>query len=311
MSNINYNYAIYHKHCLDGFTSLMILIKAKRLTRDAKIWHDSPSARRPPDNINNKDIIIMDVAYKYEVLKQIVERAKSVVFIDHHITIENDVKKLADMYKKKLTVIFDKKESGASLTWKFFYKKEKLPLLVKYIKDNDLWKHSMKYTKPVILGLRVQYNLDLKKNMAEKWLALFDNDNVKKLIKPGKRYLEHANAILEEHYRKHSIETFPGEKVYNDHQDHFTKPGQYTVAVVSGHGCPDTSSLGNKLVKSVDCDFAIMWTYNVSNKEYVISLRSNKVDVSDISKMFGGGGHKLAAAFTFNSKKYHIDDLFV
>ena len=72
----------------------MIVLKAKKLSHNATIWHDSPSTRRPPDNINGKDIIIMDVAYKYDVLKQIIDKAKSVVFIDHHITISKDVKKL-------------------------------------------------------------------------------------------------------------------------------------------------------------------------------------------------------------------------
>ena len=36
----------------------------------------------------------MDVAYKYDVLRDIMLKAKSVTFIDHHITIHEDVKRL-------------------------------------------------------------------------------------------------------------------------------------------------------------------------------------------------------------------------
>jgi nanoRNase/pAp phosphatase (c-di-AMP/oligoRNAs hydrolase) len=39
-------------------------------------------------------------------------------------------------------------------------------------------------------------------------------------------------------------------------------------------------------------------------------MRSKEVDVSKISKSMGGGGHKLAAAFSFFKKTYDIDEMF-
>jgi len=305
-----YNYAIYHKNCQDGFSSLITLLYSKKISRDAIIYHDVPSASFPPKDIDNKDLIIMDVAYKYDVLKQIIERAKSVVFIDHHITIKNDVEKLKNMYNKKIKIIYDEHESGASLTWKFLFKNKKLPLFIRYIKDNDIGTWKLKHTKAFLYALRVKYDIDLKYEVVKKWKSLFDNNKVKKIIKIGKIYEEYANSLLEENSKRYSLESFPSNKIYEKYSSFFTKPGQYKVAVVCGSGCPSSSLLGNYMMDNINCDFVIIWTYIMERKEYILQFRSKVVDVGQISSMFGGGGHKLASACSFSSNLYSIQDLF-
>jgi nanoRNase/pAp phosphatase (c-di-AMP/oligoRNAs hydrolase) len=91
----SYNFVIYHKGCLDGFSSLVVLNSTSYIDNNAEIYPDVPSASVAPSHIDDKHIIIMDVAYKYEVLKEIINRAKSVLFIDHHVTIHDDVKKIS------------------------------------------------------------------------------------------------------------------------------------------------------------------------------------------------------------------------
>ena len=49
-----------------------------------------------------------------------------------------DVKKLQLSHPKKVTIVYDEKESGASLTWKFLFPKQQMPLFIRYIKDNDI-----------------------------------------------------------------------------------------------------------------------------------------------------------------------------
>jgi nanoRNase/pAp phosphatase (c-di-AMP/oligoRNAs hydrolase) len=69
------------------------------------------------------------------------------------------------------------------------------------------------------------------------------------------------------------------------------------------------SEIGAKL--SPECDFALIWYYDHDAKRTRVSLRSfhEHVDVSEIAKDFGGGGHKKAAGFTLPKSK-HIDDIF-
>ena len=86
--------------------------------------------------------------------------------------------------------------------------------------------------------------------------------------------------------------------------------GQYRVAVFCGMECPSPTSLGIKLLDNVNCDFVAIWTLNMDRKEFVVSLRSKEVDIGSIAKLFGGGGHKFAGAFSFPSDAYSITDLF-
>jgi hypothetical protein len=97
---IKYNYVIYHKKCPDGFTGFFLLHQSHLIHMNAKIMPDVPSAKFPPNDIYG-NVIIVDVAYKFEVLEQIIKRSKSVLFIDHHVTIRDDTIKLEKLYKEK------------------------------------------------------------------------------------------------------------------------------------------------------------------------------------------------------------------
>ena len=55
----------------------------------------------------------------------------------------------------------------------------------------------------------------------------------------------------------------------------------------------------------------MIWYYDHDDKHYRCSLRSfhDTVDVSEISKKFGGGGHRKAAGFVLPADK-HPDSIF-
>mgnify|MGYP000411486185 CR=1 FL=1 len=309
-NTIKYDYIIFHKNCFDGYTSFIILNKTKKIHKNAIILPDVPSAKTCPDDIENKNVIIMDVAYKYDVLKQICNVAKSVVFIDHHITIYDDVKKIKNELNDKIEIIYDEHECGSSLTWKYFNGDDELPLFVKYVKDNDIGLWKLENTHDFISALQVNFKTNLKKSTLQKWNSLFKTSNVDKLIKKGKLYSEYVNYLSTENSKRYSMEAFPSEKVYSDLSQYFNKPGEFKVAVFCGSGCPSTTLLGLKMLETIKCDFVIMWNFNLDRKEYVMAFRSKSVDVGKIASAFGGGGHKLASACSFHSSKYNISDLF-
>ena len=310
MSMHKYNYIIFHKGCFDGFTSFVILSNTNAIANDCVIFPDVPSAKYVPSQIENKNIIIMDVAYKYDILKQICNKAKHVTFIDHHITIHDDVLKLKNENNSKLNIIYDEKECGASLTWKYFHKKVPLPLLVRYIKDNDTGTWKLKHTHSFMAGISPYYDTSLTKENLKNWNNLLKFEKIKQIIKRGKIYREYIEHLLEFNSKKYSMESFPSEKIYDQFPEYFKKPGQYKVAVVCGSGCPSTSLLGLKMMETIDCDFVVMWSLNLDRKEYILAFRSKVTDVGKIAQMFGGGGHTLAAACSFPINKYNIQDLF-
>ena len=69
------------------------------------------------------------------------------------------------------------------------------------------------------------------------------------------------------------------------------------------------SEIGSRL--SPDCDVAMIWYYDHADRLIKVSLRSfhDTVDVSEVAKKFGGGGHKKASGFTLPGDA-NVDDIF-
>lgn len=314
-----FNYVIFHKNCLDGFSAFFILTSTNTIADNVIIYPDVPSAKEAPPNLSGKNVIIIDVAYKKSVLEYIFQEANHVLFIDHHITIRNDVLQLITIYGNKHEVVYDNSKSGVSLTWNYFYpspssdragvQNKKIPWFVKYIEDNDIGAWKYKYTRYFILGLQVNYPLNLSKDTLHKWKKLYNNSEIRKLIKVGIKYSEYEEYLLDMNSKRYTLELFPSEKIYQDFTDLFDKPGQYRVAVIN-NSCPSTSLLGKKIVTEVDCDFVIIWSLHLDKKEIILSFRSNKTDVGEIAKAFNGGGHRNASAASIPLSKYNITDMF-
>lgn len=304
-----FDYIIFHKNCLDGFSGFFVLTSTGAIADNAMIYPDVPSAKDAPPNIEDRNVIIIDVAYKKNVLEQIFQEAKYVLFIDHHVTIRNDVLQLITIYGDKHNVVYDGSKSGASLTWKYFYPKRRTPWFIKYVEDNDIGAWKYKYTIYFILGLQVNYRLDLSRGNIKKWEELYSNSEVRRLIKLGKVYSEYENYLLDVNSKRYTLELFPSEKIYDDYKDFFEKPGQYKVAVINS-SCPSVSLLGKKIATEVDCDFVILWSLHLDKKEIVLSFRSIETDVGAIAHVFFGGGHTLAASCSIPLNKYNINDLF-
>jgi oligoribonuclease NrnB/cAMP/cGMP phosphodiesterase (DHH superfamily) len=305
-----YNYVIYHKKCPDGFTGFFILHQSGLIHKNAKIMPDVPSARNPPPNIYG-DVIIIDVAYKYDILKEIIKNAKSVLFIDHHITIREDVLRLEKEFTNKFKSIYDDKKSGATLVWDFIYPKKKHPKFIDLIEDNDIGKWELPNVKDFITGFSVNYDLKLNYENIKKFKSLFKNTTIQKIIKVGKIYNEYKKFLTNENSTRISLERFPSEQIYKEYSEFFNKPGQYKVAVYCGSSCPSASELAKKVFEDTKADFFISWVLNLDRKEYVLTFRSEKIDVGSIAKLFNGGGHLYAAACSFKMNKYNITDLFL
>ena len=82
--------------------------------------------------------------------------------------------------------------------------------------------------------------------------------------------------------------------------------GKAVLVVNSSHWM---SEIGARLAP--DCDFAMIWYYDHEVLGYNCSLRSfhETMDVSEVAKRFGGGGHKKAAGFRL-AADVHPDSIF-
>jgi oligoribonuclease NrnB/cAMP/cGMP phosphodiesterase (DHH superfamily) len=313
-----FNMIIFHRGCVDGFSGFLIALRSERFGDDYKVYQDVPSTNNIPPNVDGTDILIIDVAYKKEVLGNIFRRARSVVFIDHHQSIHQDVMDLYKLWNRKIdktdmdkiTIVYDEMRSGCTLTWKYFYPNQKIPLFLKFIEDQDTGRWEYPRTKPFIFALKAYNRLSIDDDSIKQWNELFEKKNVYKLIKLGIPIQYYNNHLIDLNLSKHSRELFPSKEVFRLNRKIFTHPGQYTVAVFNGMGCPSITELAIVALERLDCDFCIMWALNLDKKEYIMSMRSNSVDVSEICQLFGGGGHRLAAACSFPVSRFSIIDMF-
>jgi nanoRNase/pAp phosphatase (c-di-AMP/oligoRNAs hydrolase) len=312
----NFNYIIFHKSCLDGFAGFFIAHMSGRLTKDVIIYEDVPSTTRVPPDIDGKDLLIIDVAYKKEILEEIFKFVKSVVFIDHHVSIKDDVQELYKKYSNEvnkqryITIIYDDERCGSTLTWSYLFGRQKIPLFLKYIEDQDTGKWIYPKTRPFIFAIKSYYHLSTEGKSLNKWFRLMNKENVLKLIKKGRYMKRYNDHLVNVNVPKHTLERFPSKIIFNLNPEIFKMIGQYKVAVYCGHNCPSITELSIVVLEKVECDFCIFWVYNLDSKKYVLSMRSKEIDVGEICKIFGGGGHKLAAACSFLGSQYRIDDLF-
>lgn len=301
-----YNYIIYHQNCIDGFTGFYLFMKTDRWEKKPIVYPDIPSTNKVPPDVEGRNVIIIDVAYKPTIIKEIASKAKKVLFIDHHISIIEDVKnlKLDDPHE----IFYDDKHSGASLVWKYFYEDmSSMPRFVKYVEDNDIGAWIYNETLPFIAGLEVEYVTEPTHENLKKWDSLLKEKYLDDLIKRGQNYNTYKTFLIDRYKKKYDIMYFPSKKLVK--KGLFDKVGSYKVAVVNSN-CPSVSLLGKQIANEIDCDFVFLWIYNVRKRRYIISLRSKKTDVSEIAKIMGGGGHTLASAFSFVARDYTIDDMF-
>lgn len=305
----HYDYVIYHKNCYDGFTGLFVLSLTKYMDDRTIIYPDVPSATTIPSNIDNKNIIIIDVAYSKQILSNIVKRVKKMTFIDHHLSIRSDVEELD--IPSIHEIVYDVNKSGASLTWEYFFPQKTLPKFIKYVQDNDIGTWKLKHTIPFITALELQYNTYPSKYNLEHWKSLLDDSIVANMIKDGILYNQYKDYLVHNNSKKISMHYFPSNKIHNMYPNIANTIGQYKVAVYNGVTCPNTASLSINILDNNDCDFVIFWVLNLNQNKYILQLRSKTVDVSEIAKTFGGGGHALASACAIDANKFTIQDLFM
>jgi uncharacterized protein len=300
---MKYNYIIYHKNCFDGFTSLILFMKSNNYEKKHTIYPDIPSSEILPPNIKGKNIIIMDVAYKKEIIEKIVKLANFVLFIDHHVSIIDDVKKISD---KKLRVIYNSSKAASILVWEYFNKNKEYPLFLEYINKNDTGKWD-KDTLYFINSLEVNFQLNPTIINIKNWNKLLNDTFVQDMLKKGKIYNEYKQYLINKNSKKFDMKVFPSNKIKLDFK---LEEKKYNIAVIN-NSCPSVSLVGKNIVDNVNCDFCLLYSFNLKKDIVIISLRSKDTDVSQIAKKMGGGGHKLASAFKLDLKKYNISDLFI
>lgn len=257
------NLCIYHGNCADGFTSAWVVRKAlgEGVQFYAGTYQDDP-----PD-VDGKDVVLVDFSYKRPVLEAMRERAASILVLDHHKTAEADLRDLNGIQS-----VFDMTRSGARITWDYFFPSVQPPTLLLHIEDRDLWRFGIPKTRDINASVfSYPYEFSV-------WDTLMVSD-LDQLAVQGE-------AIERKHFK--DIRELIGVVTRR------MNIGGYNVPVAN-LPYTFTSDAGHLLTNGEP--FAGCYWDTAQGR--VFSLRSTDagVDVSEIAKQYGGGGHRNASGF--------------
>ena len=277
---------IYHADCIDGFTA------AWSFWMVHPEWEYYPAKHGyPAPDVTGKYVYFLDFSYKKPVLEDMLKTAKHITIIDHH---KSTVKELEDFYHINLSSIFDMNKSGASLAWKYVNKIddwEEIPSLIRYIEDYDLWRFKYKNTKRINSYLGSQpYDFNV-------WSSIYstfeeeDADEIDTILAIGESLIN---------------------KQTKDVNFFLTKKFRYVIGEIETWLVNAPFWLASDIGHELSLTNPFGATYYYDGQKYIFSLRSNEsnpecLDVSEIARTYGGGGHRNAAGFELASPLLIID----
>lgn len=258
---------IYHAACRDGFCAAWVAY--------TNGWRDAEFVAgyygQPPPDVAGRHVLITDFCYTKEQMKVLALRANYLTVYEHHKTAPEALDGLHRV-SEDVKIVFDNTRSGAGITWDELAGGQR-PWLVSYVEDRDLWKQALASTQEINA-----YIATLAFDFAV-WSTTHENVSVSIAKEYGKIALAKTDQYVREVAKNARMVTFEGQR----------------IPLVNAPQC-DISELLHHLCE--DFPFAMGW-WQRADGMFIYSLRTRQddLDVSEIAKKFGGGGHQKAAGF--------------
>lgn len=263
---------------MDGFGAAWAVWKSqKQFNTNVEIEYVSARyGDEPPPLLSDKYVIIVDFSYSRDILLEINEVATSLLVIDHHKTAQSNCNGL-DFAK------FDMNKSGAVMTWEHFFITEGLPPFLMYIQDRDLWRFELDDSNAINTAM-FSYPMNFELWYDKFYLNWIDNYELLK---------SEGEAILRD--RQQKIDSLiSGWAIERQNI------AGYNVPCLN---CPHWLASDVLSILAESEPFAI--SYSDSENQRTFQLRSTKdgIDVSEVAKKYGGGGHKHASGFVVDKPR--------
>lgn len=275
---------IYHANCSDGFGAAWAVHSC---WGDDVVFIPASYGEAPP-NVRDKNVLIVDFSYKADVLEWMGEDATSIVVLDHHKTAEADLNEFPTFFGTKEDVVralartdcrrgrvlvnFDSERSGAIMAWEFCHKGRLAPAILQYVQDRDLWRFALDDSKELNACIG---SLD---HRFDAWSKYF----------PHPTSFDEGKAILRQ--QRKNMDTLLSATLRRMR--------------IGGHDVP-VANLPFYMASDAGSQLAIGEPFAASyfdrhDGQRQFSLRSSAsgLDVSEIARIYGGGGHKHAAGFS-------------
>jgi oligoribonuclease NrnB/cAMP/cGMP phosphodiesterase (DHH superfamily) len=260
---------IYHGFCADGFTAAWVIWK---FYGEGHVeFHAATHGESPPE-VGDREVYVVDFAYPRPAMEAMARHATKLTVIDHHITAAQDLEGLIQN-DGVVDGVFDLAKSGCLLTWEWFFTERRPPPALLAVSDRDLWTFELPWTREIFSALTsYPYEFAI-------WDTLMEADRLETLRQEG--------ITLDRKQQKDMAEIIAA--------------GSHLITM-AGHTVPAcnvpsswASDAGHILAQGHPFA-ACFW---IDGEQIAFSLRSapDGLDVSEIAKQFGGGGHQHAAGF--------------
>lgn len=258
---------IFHAGCWDGHCAAWLMHHFSGMDLD---YHAAQYGEPPPD-VADRDVWVLDFSYPRVVLKTMDATARSLTVLDHHKTAQADLEGLP-------YCVFDMNLSGGQLTWAWLRGIQERPWLVDYTADRDLWRWALPDSKEVNAALR-SYPLDF-----EVWdrLYLVGSESLMSLKADGTAILRAEEVTIQAHLARAREIDFDGHRI------------------LSVNATSLFSEIAGRLAEGRD--FGMCWFERDGLRQYSLRSREGGIDVSEIAKAHGGGGHRHAAGFEVENR---------
>lgn len=264
---------IYHgPNCLDGFTAAWVVRKHFASYAEPKEveFHAGVYGKEPPD-VTGREVIIVDFSYPLDVLERMAKDASSITVIDHHKT---SAEALLGHLPPGVVAYFGMERSGARLAWDFYFPEKEAPDIVRFVEDRDLWRFRYEDTRAYC-----------------QYLGSFDQS------------FEQWDYAAEGGIETSAIIVL-GQELLRQHERHLRTCLQMgaRVMTIGGHTVPVcnvpvmyASDAGNRL--AAPASFAAAYFDTETGRQFSLRSTDEGLDVEEIAKLYGGGGHRNAAGF--------------
>jgi oligoribonuclease NrnB/cAMP/cGMP phosphodiesterase (DHH superfamily) len=228
----------------------------------------------PPTLPYGAKVYMLDFSYKRPVMEKLAAMVDLTV-IDHHKTAQAELAGFPNC-------TFDMTKSGAVLAYEHFFPGCRLPILLEYIQDRDIWQWKMPDSTAVCAYID-----------SYEWTIGNFNFLQYQIASHFRDVVTAGNAIL----RYQEQQTRQGAR-----NAIFTNVGGHLVPVVN-------AAMGSQVAMRLcelhpEAKFACYYFDRPDGKRQWGLRSNNGFDVSEIAKAYGGGGHAAAAGFETSTPSF-------
>lgn len=232
-----------------------------------------------PD-VAGRNVAILDFAVHRKVLTKIVETARSVIVLDHHITSKSEIGDFD-------CVVLGEHgpNSGASMSWEFFHPGVPRPFIVDHVRMGDTFSWPNDEARKVSTEFLTWFNeQDYSTGLYEEFISEDTPERFGRLVEVGQMLRRHDLTAIERTANNSAEISVQGRKgrIVN---------GSYLRGEVATY-----------MYEKMDTEVGVVYCYDELRNATVYSLRASPDSTVDLSKtarlVSGGGGHATACGFT-------------